>query len=318
MQRAKTLLTIATLLLGLSQTACAQRGFGDGGRGDFGGDGGEFGGRGFSPGGFGGGDFGGRGGGFDPSEFLGRMDQNEDGYLDGDELENSRGPIRYMLESQGIDIARGVSLRDAEKMMKKAAEDRMRGGSSRDDRDRSRGDSRGTKPPEKIRVTVDLPGEYASGDVNLDGQISFAEWMAWKGRSAMGQFDLHDHNLDGFLTPKELTLGAKDAGTQIASAAGSTSGSTSAAAPARPAIPPVNLETVSVTGPDVEPHVKQAERYFLILDKDRNGSLTEQEWQRSTSIRAKFEQAGANFAQPMPKEDFVKYYVHITLNTSTS
>ncbi len=329
MSRVIAILGVVTVLLcGFAQSAHAQRGFGgdQGGGSDFGGDRGGFSrggsGGGFPPGGFGGGfppgGFGGDRGGFDPSQFLVRIDENDDGFLDPDELENSRGPIRSMLEARGIDISRGVDLKEAGKAMKKAMEERSGGGSDREGRSRSRGDSGGPKPPEKIRVTLDLPSEYTSGDTNGDGQVSFAEWVLWKGRAAITQFDAFDHNRDGYLTPKELTQGSKEPETLIAGGTGTSPASSTAAAVVRPATPPINLETVSLTTPEAEPHVKQAERFFSILDRDRDGSLSGQEWQRSSNLRSKFEQAGVSLSEPMPKESFVKYYVHINLQTTTS
>ncbi len=87
-----TRLVFLALLIGASQSwALAQRG-GWGGPGEGGGPGGGWGGPGGGgPGG--GGGWGGRGG-FDPSSFVDRLDQNQNGMLDPDEMQ---GPAQFMI-----------------------------------------------------------------------------------------------------------------------------------------------------------------------------------------------------------------------------
>ncbi|MBM3964257.1 MAG: hypothetical protein FJ308_04210 [Planctomycetes bacterium] len=89
---------------------------GDRGRGgDRGGDrggGSPWGGGGFGGGSFGGGGFGGGGGGFDPSQFISRMDTNGNGSIDPEE---AQGPARFMLDRMArgnpkIDLSKPIPI----------------------------------------------------------------------------------------------------------------------------------------------------------------------------------------------------------------
>jgi hypothetical protein len=51
-----------------------------------------------------------------------------------------------------------------------------------------------------------------------------------------------------------------------------------------------------------------AERAFTALDIDKNGSLSEEEWQRSVSVKAQFEREGITLTVPLSKADFESKY----------
>jgi len=201
-----------------------------------------------------------------------------------------------------------------------------RGGSDRRGRN---DDSKKAEPPP--RVTIDLQAAYVPGDLNADGQLELSEWLRWKSRAALAEFISLDRNVDGILTPRELAQadskspadlssylpGADPAalgpGTGAPAVAASTpaapiKGTPSASTSSKPSQP----EVAKVTKPssaDLDRHKATAERFFKILDRDRDGNITDLEWRRSTRLRPKFEAVGADLSQPMSEDQFVNYYV---------
>lgn len=209
--------------------------------------------------------------------------------------------------------------------------------------DRS-GDTKGKEPPP--RVTVDLQALYLPGDIDGDGQIAMAEWIKWKSRSALADFLSLDRNADGILTPRELARAGQNdpvdvttilPGINPAALPGITSG-TVAATPEASRVPASSPSIVSTpdsdgAGPsgtpdeekapvtdsaDVERHTATAQRFFKILDRDRDGNITDLEWQRSSRLRPKFEAAGANLSQPMAEQQFIEYYVKFSTSGGNS
>lgn len=129
--------------------------------------------------------------------------------------------------------------------------------------------------PNKTRVVLELPSEYKGRDKNGDGQIGLYEWE----RSKYTEFAKLDKNGDGFLTPSELVQRS----------------SSSAA--------------VSPPSGHQDPIEHEAHETFSRMDKNRDGSLGEEEWGPSQRVRPMFDKAGIKYTLPMNLQDFVTSYV---------
>lgn len=208
-------------------------------------------------------------GGPSPDRFFGYLDRNQDGRIDGDEMQRAPGPLRDALQNARFDPRRGMSRDDFAREMPRLMEEMRRrreesggyrgpggppgsgrgpGGDSRGDGrgpgdyrgrdDRGRGsDSRRREPEkpkrwlakERERVTRDLDESWKSADINGDGQIGFYEWD----RAQISEFLRLDTNHDGLLTPTEIFF-AQDA-TPAATSTPVTASTTKTAGPTRPA-----------------------------------------------------------------------------------
>ena len=319
-------------------------------------------------GGFGGGGGGGRGM-PTPEESFQRMDRNQNGLLDPDEIQQLPGFLKDMYARAGVDGSRAVNLQEFQGVSQKMREQFEQGRSSgqsqfrrpdsggggpppgemrppggdsnrrettrpeepadedvrRDDRDRRRDDrdssSRGSskdspssknakrdKKP-KPRVTKDLPDEYRERDKNNDGQIALYEWE----RSAFTKFYDLDRNGDGFLTPGELlpppTKSDKDkkgASPSTSASAESKSGSSSAVIsdPGRPAESAKPSSDTKPAALDSSPGAVA----FQSLDVNKDGQLTQDEWERSRNTRRRFEKAKITVTLPVKQAQFVELY----------
>lgn len=287
-----------------------------------------------------------------PEQIFGYLDRNKNGRIDADEIENSRGPLKEMMQRAGVDYRKGLDQNSFGKAFEKIRQQREAEGSDRgrdDDRakreeyerrkreyeerrrreeeeKRRKGEDSKSKSSSKPtvvirpkeRVTVDLPTTFSEGDRDADGQVGFYEWKKWK-RDAIGDFAKYDHNGDGFLTPRELTIGPREpVETMAVSGIAST---TSASVPTQVAttetdstdskksVTPTEektaVDTNSVAG-------RRAESMFRLLDKDRNESLTSEEWNRSRTIKPLFEKGGIDISQPMSKNDFLSNYIRLS------
>ncbi len=205
------------------------------------------------------------------------------------------------------------------------------------------------KPREKIRVTMALQEPFQEGDHDQDGQIGFYEWRLWRGRASAGEFALLDKNHDGFVTPQEIAWAgevanevltakseAKPAASEETSAqqsqatspaesssppsettakpsesAGSTSSATQVAPAAVQRTPPDAQKLASIEIDEENSDVRRFRNYFSILDRDRDGSLSPQEWDRSRKIRKRLEEAGIDLSKPMDGDTFVRYNLWI-------
>lgn len=154
-------------------------------------------------------------------------------------------------------------------------------------------------------MTVDLTESYAEADTDGDGQIGLYEWRNWR-PTELNQFFLADANRDSFLTPRELEIFEKfpvsesDAATMAANYLSAPSAS-STTRPTTPVARPSG-------DPKDKPSAKEAQYVFKVLDRDHDGKITEEEWQRSKGARAGFEDAGIKVPLPATIESFLAVY----------
>ena len=280
-----------------------------------------------------------------PEQIFDYMDKNKNGRMDPDEIENSRGPFKEMLQKAGVDYRKGIDKKSFGKAFEKIRQQREAEGSdrSREDEDRKRREEyekrkreyyekqkreaetrskkEGSKTPSKKsapvikpkpRVTVDMPTTFTEGDRDTDGQIGFYEWKKWK-RDAISDFLKYDHNNDGFLTPRELAAGPNEALAVVTpTKPAPTAGAAKPAVVAKtgtPAAKPAPIQT-SVDLNSVA--ARRAESMFRLLDKDRDDLLSGDEWNRSRTIKPLFEKGGIDLAKPMSKNDFLTNYVRLS------
>lgn len=170
--------------------------------------------------------------------------------------------------------------------------------------DPAAGDSKpASKPPKaRQRVTLKLPDEYRSKDTDKDGQIGMYEWS----RTDYATFRKLDLNGDGFLTPLELTRGGRRR-SPPAEVTKSSERISTTASPV-PAVP-ATVETPAEGAP-AAPAVSrsEAERQFELVDKDKNGKVTEEELQRSIVAKMKFAKAGIALTFPVGRDEFLRVY----------
>jgi len=180
-------------------------------------------------------------------------------------------------------------------------------GGSRQGGDRSRSSNPRREKKPKPRMTVDLPEQYAAQDKDQDGQLGLYEWKL----SAIAQFKALDKNGDGFLTPRELTTAAEQTASQSGSGSGGSSTDTSAAAktPAPTATTAVSTsapQPASASATKKDPGtVRYAKYAFKALDKNKDGSLSADEWKQSKRTRTHFEKNKIELKLPTNEDGFV-------------
>lgn len=285
----------------------------DGGRG--GGDRSRFGGRDS-------GDRGSRGG---PSGGFGSpLDQNGDGRIDQNELNNLPEGLRRAMESRGVKLQPGLSVENFGNSMRQQFErSRDRGGETPGERrpedrpdERSSGNRSQYKPPapfrarQTARLTVDLPPKYSELDTDFDGQVGLYEWITAR-RENLQQFDDIDIDVDGVLTPRELKLYDEV----------SSGGSPQLASFKRPRVtiiggPHATSVARSSKGRNGKSHLSEEAREkhadfastkaFPYIDVNKDGRITMEELQRDEKTKRiipMFEKAGIR-VESMSQQEF--------------
>ncbi len=191
---------------------------------------------------------------------------------------------------------------------------RDRGRDRGDDRERGSGESRrgdrgrdsGPKPyvptPHQ-QIGAELPGDYAAGDSDGDGQIDLLEWRQWKPQDIAGFMKL-DVNQDGFLTARELVV-AQNRPVQTPTEPVAAYQASSATVPTSTAAPDADGNQAA---PGEKPSAAEARWVFNQLDKNNNGNLEDNEWQSSKTIRATFEKQGISLTLPVDQATFLERY----------
>lgn len=283
-----------------------------------------------------------------PDQIFDYMDKNKNGRMDPDEIENSRGPFKEMLQKAGVDYRKGIDKKSFGATFEKIRQQREAEGGGRDrgGDDRNRDDDRRREEYEKRkqeyekrrreeeerkkresskssskksapvikpkpRVTVDMPTTFTEGDRDTDGQIGFYEWKKWK-RDSISDFLKYDHNHDGFLTPRELAAGPNEA---VVVVSPTTPAPTDAAKPAsivKTSAPTAKPAPIQASVDLNSVAARRAESMFRLLDKDRDDLLSGDEWNRSRTIKPLFEKGGIDLAKPMSKSDFLTNYVRLS------
>jgi len=254
-------------------------------------------------------------GGGDP---VSRLDTNQNGVIDQEEIDRIPERFRGIMEERGFDLRSGQTVDDMRNRVRERFDDRRREQERLGSGDNGRA-NRSTPPPpfkprDRRRITVDLPKAYVEADSDLDGQIGLYEWIVAR-RQDLEQFDEIDGNGDGLLTPRELVVWDKlkaDAGKVsltvskrerlviIGAAAGSSSG----------AISDRGDRSQSVRSKGTEQMRGQADWTFGRMDRDRDGTISLDEWGSSRRIRPWFESAGVKI-QPMSQNEFSKTWVKL-------
>lgn len=180
------------------------------------------------------------------------------------------------------------------------------------------------KPRVRWQKPMQLPEQYRSKDTNKDGQIGMYEWP----KNDYATFRKLDLNRDGFLTAEELTrrpssvktapvvVAAAPAAVPAPAATAAAKTETAASAPAAAATttptttPPATAgETpAAAAAPASADEPSEAERQWEVVDKDKDGKVTEAEWGKSILTRLKFTNAGIAVTFPMSRDEFIRLF----------
>lgn len=267
----------------------------------------------------------------------GFMDTNRDGYIDAGELQRLPPQARERMAQSGVDLRRGISAKDLTARTTTAIRERMeqrereRSGDdrSKDRRDYDRRDSGGKtssgktifKQSERQKILRELPPDYVEGDADEDGQIALFEWAAWKRNDMFAFFDL-DKNKDGFLTSRELLMGESDADRGITMkrerlAVAGVNGGSRVRSASSPNAKSTRPGTGGRTTEQLQRDTGRAKYYFSALDRDRDGKISAEEWNRSRTIKGMFEKAGIK-SSTFDQATFTKNYLKASQGSASS
>lgn len=174
------------------------------------------------------------------------------------------------------------------------------------------------------RTTVDLLKDFVPHDSDQDGQIGLYEWRK-NNPTKLNEFFTMDLNGDGFLTPREIKL-SKEGKTQRSAAsfmfalskdepaesltsseksATSTKLSESKKTTKEKTVPTKSTSTKN------DPITTQANYFFKLLDRNKDNTVSAEEWKKSRSMRRMFEGANIDLSQSMSQAQFITHYVTI-------
>lgn len=175
-------------------------------------------------------------------------------------------------------------------------------------------------------VTVSMPAAYVAVDSDKDGQIGLYEWRATN-KGSTAQFDALDIDQDGFLTAREMIINETKLKTTVPVMASNPQ--PNATATNNPSAPQTPVTTSTTTGSSGGENASKEERkemkqalkqdagnsdaayIFGLLDKNKDGNVTIEEWAISKKLKPKFEALGLDLNQPMSQADFVIHYAKI-------
>lgn len=188
-----------------------------------------------------------------------------------------------------------------------------------------------SEPVKPVRATVDLNKDFVPHDSDQDGQIGLYEWRK-NNPTKLGEFFTMDLNGDGFLTPREIAL-SKAGKTQRSAASfmyalntGPQNSSTSppvtpqlagkeiVAKPAANQTAATPAATEKASTPSTDPLTTQANYFFKLVDRNKDNTVSPEEWKKSRSMRRMFEEANIDLSVSMSQEQFVSHYVTIKKN----
>jgi Ca2+-binding EF-hand superfamily protein len=166
------------------------------------------------------------------------------------------------------------------------------------------------------RVTVDLQSEFLPGDTDRDGQLGLYEWRRFAGRT-LSEFRQLDRNQDGFVTPAEVAIARPDLNPTPPPATDATPATPQTASSPQPAATPAadsasGDQSESQPQPGDEQAAQDAERFFRLLDTDRDGQIAPEDWEGSSRIRSMFTDAGVDLSEPIDAAEFDRLYVRLS------
>lgn len=174
------------------------------------------------------------------------------------------------------------------------------------------------------RTTVDLLKDFVPHDSDQDGQIGLYEWRK-NNPTKLNEFFTMDLNGDGFLTPREIKLSkegktqrsaasfmfalSKDEPTESLTSSEKSASSTKLSESKKT----TKVKTVPTksTSTNNDPVTTQANYFFKLLDRNKDNTVSAEEWKKSRSMRRMFEGANIDLSQSMSQAQFVTHYVTI-------